>query len=279
MVHVPVRKIDSIPLQRRLYIDTNLFEKKFNHAFADGLESTRAWARARLHLTDYHGFCLLEAFGYMIYVPWNPAVGAMKSRTAKPLSVTIRNTDMYRLKQASRIMQELGLFRTIIDFDCLSERARNKSFSLLSIENFVREKGLQLFLGLSLATGLYGGLHLLAWNGPFRSRLVAIMWRVSGVIIASSGLTVPAIKLLIWGSTPYSSNIIGPILERRPAHLGVWPAWKAVFRLLRGLLYLTIPAYIFARTFLIIECLIQLAHLPPSTYEEVQWSRYFPHIL
>lgn len=36
--------------------------------------------------------------------------------------------------------------------------------------------------------------------------------------------------------------------------------------------------YVVARVYLVVECFINLAHLPPSAYQLPQWSRYVPHI-
>lgn len=36
--------------------------------------------------------------------------------------------------------------------------------------------------------------------------------------------------------------------------------------------------YIFARFFLIVECLINVAYLPDSVYTVPKWSQYFPRI-
>jgi hypothetical protein len=36
--------------------------------------------------------------------------------------------------------------------------------------------------------------------------------------------------------------------------------------------------YMAARVYLVVECFINLAHLPPSTYQMPQRSQYVPHI-
>ena len=45
-----------------------------------------------------------------------------------------------------------------------------------------------MLFGLLLAGVLYGGLHLLAWNVPFASRVERILWRFSGILITSAGV-------------------------------------------------------------------------------------------
>ncbi|KAI4182556.1 MAG: hypothetical protein L6R41_005906 [Letrouitia leprolyta] len=41
-------------------------------------------------------------------------------------------------------------------------------------------------LGVTIAGLAYGGLHLLAWNDPFSSRVEQILWRFSGLIIPAA---------------------------------------------------------------------------------------------
>lgn len=42
----------------------------------------------------------------------------------------------------------------------------------------------------------YGGLHLLAWNAPFRSRTEEWLWRSSGIFVMAFGLSFVPLRLL-----------------------------------------------------------------------------------
>ena len=43
-------------------------------------------------------------------------------------------------------------------------------------------------------------------------------------------------------------------------------------------MFATCMGYLLARTFLVVECFVQLSRLPASAYETLGWSVYFPHI-
>ena len=43
----------------------------------------------------------------------------------------------------------------------------------------------------------YGGLHLLAWNAPFRSRMEEWLWRSSGISVVAFGLSIVPLLLLV----------------------------------------------------------------------------------
>lgn len=36
--------------------------------------------------------------------------------------------------------------------------------------------------------------------------------------------------------------------------------------------------FLFARVYLIVECFLNLTHLPSSAYQDPSWTQYFPHI-
>jgi hypothetical protein len=115
-----------------------------------------------------------------------------------------------------------------------------------------------LIVGIIISGFLYGGLHLLAWNAPFRSRMEEWLWRSSGISIMASGLYImPLVSLLIsedsklYCLSSFSFVILGLIF---------------------GLVYVV------ARVYIVVECFINLAYLHDSVYEMPSWSQYFPHI-
>lgn len=125
--------------------------------------------------------------------------------------------------------------------------------------------GMEL-LNLMIAGGLYGGLHLLAWNAPIASWGEQFVWCASGVLIASSGILYFAFMVV--------SALEEPLLqENLIAYLFTVP-WLCSFVIVSAV----IIAYIPARAFLIVECGLQMARLPRSAYELPQWSQYYPHI-
>lgn len=56
------------------------------------------------------------------------------------------------------------------------------------------EQYIPLYVGFGVVSLIYGGLHCLAWNAPFASTQETILWRLSSVVIAASGLLVPALS-------------------------------------------------------------------------------------
>ena len=122
-----------------------------------------------------------------------------------------------------------------------------------------------LLFGLLLAGVLYGGLHLLAWNVPFASRAERILWRFSGILITSAGVGFAGLKWYYDGGLDLLGKC-GDILTG--VGLVFWGL--CMFAMCMG--------YLLARTFLVVECFLQLARLPASAYETLEWSVYFPHI-
>ncbi|MCJ1405308.1 hypothetical protein MMC11_008535 [Xylographa trunciseda] len=130
----------------------------------------------------------------------------------------------------------------------------------------------------SVTTGLYGGLHLLAWNAPFASLIEQCLWRGSSALIASSGLL-----LVGCVATDTFAMLVNYSREKKyGSKFWKWACLEYTPDLLvgmfGGLLRLALLAYIPARIFLLVECGLQMARLPPSAYELPTWSQYYPHI-
>lgn len=120
---------------------------------------------------------------------------------------------------------------------------------------------LPLALGFSAAAMVYGGLHALAWFAHFHSPTEQLLWRISSVAVMGGIPTLTAIYKI--GHLTESYN---------------WWYDRLVGLPLFGLLLLVTIAYILARFYLVIECFIQLSHMPAGVYEVPEWSSYFPHI-
>ena len=122
-----------------------------------------------------------------------------------------------------------------------------------------------VLLGLILAGLLYGGLHLLAWKVPFASSAERILWRFSGIFITSAGIGFTGLKgyYEAQGRLVDKSGDIFPFV--------IISFWCFC-------MFITCLGYLLARTFLVVECFLQLSRLPASAYETLEWSVYFPHI-
>lgn len=78
--------------------------------------------------------------------------------------------------------------------DLLVDRAHN----LPQFEDY--ERYISFYFGFGLVSFIYGALHCLAWNAPFTSTAETILWRLSSVAIAASGVSVVALST--WQTYP-----------------------------------------------------------------------------
>ncbi|KAL8846659.1 MAG: hypothetical protein Q9221_008266 [Calogaya cf. arnoldii] len=121
-------------------------------------------------------------------------------------------------------------------------------------------------LGFGVAALIYGGLHALAWFADFHSPTEQLLWRISSVAVMG-GIPVLAVNYAL----------LDLIRKRFPK--GIYPE-IAILVGKPGLIlsYLVAVAYVLARLYLVVECFIQLSHLPAGVYDVPKWSAYFPHI-
>lgn len=137
------------------------------------------------------------------------------------------------------------------------------------------EKFSRSLLGISLVTGsiFYGGIHLLVWNHSFRTATEQLLWRISGITIAVFGilvvLGVDAVRFLIHtvrdSMSKHGTQLIAIIVDKV-----TWLFLLVVF--------LASIFYMFCRIFILVECFLDIFHLPDSAFLVPRWSQYFPHI-
>ena len=255
-------------MQRTLFVDVLAYTGAANNI----LDSSRAVAGGPLS-----GFQIFEAFTYGLFIPFTEkyrcAIAKLGSTKQTGPFVRVAAADMYRLKLAAEAKRNFSGGEQAPK--CFVRRRNNMCFNFFDIESALTDKYARMVLGLLIAPGLYGGLHLLAWNGPFRSTVETTLWQMSALVVTTTGWVVlPAIALL--GADPDFIPEL-PSLLKRTSIVHIFGACLLPYPL--GAFWMSIPLYILARTFLVVESLIQLAYLPSSTFEEVQWSRYFPHIV
>lgn len=144
-------------------------------------------------------------------------------------------------------------------------------------------------LGLGVAACLYGGIHALAWSAYFGSATEQLLWRISACVVMGGLPVMFAIATVMdryesWANTGHHDMIFDAYLI---ATLG-----PSTTRFRKGRentgLKIIVPAlimfgavllaYVLARAYLIVECFMQLSHLPADAYKVPQWSAYFPHI-
>ena len=124
---------------------------------------------------------------------------------------------------------------------------------------------LPIALGFTIAALIYGGLHALAWFAYFESSTQQLLWRISACVVMGG---VP-VMLVLFSAVEY--------LFRHPFSPGLLRS-NYLRRLLHVAIYMVVLAYMLARAYLVVECFINLSHLPSGVYDVPSWSTYFPHI-
>ena len=185
----------------------------------------------------------------------------------KPLpNISLTSQELTRLKMAWRKAQ---LFKSH-DLNFLSSRLiAQRSKDWPGMKDIFDE--LPIALGFGAAALIYGGLHALAWFAHFDSSTEQLLWRISACLVMGG---VPVIFALY--------HLVHNIQEI----FDTSPTWGSILRTGMGILaylltstaVLVFLAYALARGYLVIECFINLSHLPAGVYDIPSWSAYFPHI-
>ena len=194
--------------------------------------------------------------------------------------LTFTNRDVARWNMAWRAVQTCNLVEnTAEDGVTQIERPGVEHLPRLLTKRchdwptFVDLASLPVLLGFSVAAFMYGGLHALAWFAHFNSNTEQLLWRASACIVMS-GFPVACI----------SRNLMIDVFKISLRPRKVWKnrairkVYQIVFLCLWLLFFLVSLAYILARAYLVVECLINLSHLPVRAYDVPKWSAYFPHI-
>lgn len=159
-----------------------------------------------------------------------------------------------------------------------------------------------LALSFSFASATYGALHALAWSAASPSKAETTLWRVA-VCVPTGGLplflflycwTCPRIKtrhhgclyrglfgLLTGRALIYVERRLdavewrlGPVKWRLDAVKGILSQVISNKRIVRSMSLI----YFLARIYLVVECFVNLFHLPAAVFQVPNWSVYFPHI-
>lgn len=144
---------------------------------------------------------------------------------------------------------------------------------------------------IALTTGLYGGLHATAWHSHFPTSTEHIIWCISCIIVAASGILTGILitidrlpKRLGWKNTYQPTYRDGAILYYFKDHDMTW--WDIPFSIviLTVIVSVALPAalavlcYIPARIFLVVESFISLRNAPIETYMTPDWTEWIPHL-
>ncbi|KAL8758101.1 MAG: hypothetical protein Q9199_001734 [Rusavskia elegans] len=177
-------------------------------------------------------------------------------------SLCLTKQDINRWVMAKRAAELIHALQSSDGDDFRDEAFTRRCTAMPDIFDFVGVLyELPRALALSAAAMVYGGLHALAWFAHFHSPTEQLLWRISSVVIMSGIPTLTAIYKI--------GRLITSYNWRHDEHVQLSLFW---------LILLGTIAYILARLYLVIECFIQLSHLPAGVYEVPEWSSYFPHI-
>ena len=119
----------------------------------------------------------------------------------------------------------------------------------------------QSVVGIGLGGAIFGGVHIAAWNFRFPSEIEAILWRTSCtwlVAFPPFGIAIYCVaQHIAWKSRSTDRTLNG---------------W------LRPLAYVTLPFYLSARLYLLVEVFRCLAYPPPSLFQASSWPSVIPHV-
>ena len=112
----------------------------------------------------------------------------------------------------------------------------------------------------------FGAIHCAGWFFVFPSHPEELIWRISSVVIAG----VPFILLLY--VLFYESYLHASSRSCRKI------VYDIVIINLTLTLFFSLPVYILARFFLLVEAFIELRALSPGAHTAVEWTSFLPHI-
>lgn len=199
-----------------------------------------------------------------------------KDSPAPLLSISLTSQDVTRWKMAWRVIEEHGRNvnhdeLTYEDFNEYSELTHEDSSDYSELKYFIIQRCLNwpnmeeiskdfpIALAFSAAALAYGGLHALAWFAHFASTTDQLLWRISACVVMSG---VP----------------VGLVLLRFTDGYLMYLPHLFFYRFGGTVMGLVLLAYVLARGYLVVECFINLSHLPAEVYNVPTWSGYFPHI-
>lgn len=142
----------------------------------------------------------------------------------------------------------------------LVRRARNAPWCLF-------DYNLNNWAGASLipVCAIYGGLHCLGWNAAFSSVIEQRLWQICAVSQVAAPLA-----LLLNSVSKKISEAVGK--KGKAAWItclgGIW---------LNFYMWCCLVGIFLIRTYIFVECFLDLRHLPESAYRTVSFSQYIPH--
>ena len=216
-----------------------------------------SWLSANIYQEQVSGCELLKKVAESGSFFARESLARYKDSPSPLPTISLTNQDVTRWKMAWRAVQEYGQsYNRAGEFDdekIIVHRCKDWP----NMVDYLEE--LPIALDFSAAALVYSGLHALTWVAHFDSTTAQLLWRISACVVMGGA---PIILALLSLTENYLDNLYHGI--------GFFFG-----RILVGLVWL---AYVLARGYLVIECFINLSHLPAEVYDVPTWSTYFPHI-
>jgi hypothetical protein len=92
-------------------------------------------------------------------------------------------------------------------------------------------------------------------------------WRIASIVIASPIVVVPICLLFRHGLLLLTRAYLQRSWVAKPGFVGGYAVCAVLC-----------VAYLAARFYIVVECFLNLAHLPLGVYNVPAWSRYIPHL-
>lgn len=202
----------------------------------------------------------------------------------------ISPADLARWKLAHEAIEKYRLeedlrWRHYTRSDLYDEDSRVKA-RIGNLLSLIGSKPYEVWFGFAVAGFLYGGLHMLAWNAAFSSRLEQVLWRVAASSVTITPIALVPIALLFdkqalaQGGGDLMKLLLGQDVDRKEGSFVLWARVAAVVVFIP--VFAAAPflwfSYVLGRVYLVVECFKNVAHLPDAVFESVSWSVYVPHI-
>lgn len=197
-------------------------------------------------------------------------------RTARGIKLGV--TDIQRWEMASQVIKSKKSLLDKKNFNKIDEPIPN-SFQGWKFKEMVCDRSKDWprrdldhdssFWFLPLATAIYGGLHIGAWNGYFPTSIEQRYWRCSSIAAAASGCVVA-----LFGATLALIDVIEHRVEGyRSTFISIFD-WGVYLFGFVGIVGISVVS----RLFLVIEAFISLRKLPVAAYDTPRWLQDIPHI-
>jgi hypothetical protein len=139
-----------------------------------------------------------------------------------------------------------------------------------------------------LAVGLYGCLHILAWDYAFSSSAETHLWQAATIVTIAFG------SVIFFGIILYRLILtLGSAIKIKVCLLVVCRTadanelfknssldrFRRVYQMICACVLLFFPSFnLIARAYLVIESFVTVPNSPPSVYQMPDWTVYIPHI-